>query len=102
MCRSAAALPRQASHVLPQWADALHEITGASPIPSIAVICGAKNNSKSTYSRLLLNSLLQRYDRVDYLDTDGRFVHEELEKAVCDGWMTAKSEQAREPARMEE
>lgn len=65
-----AAPPRQAPHVPPQWDDALHEIAGPSPKPPIVVICGPKNSGKSTFSRLLLNSLLQRYDRVGYLDTD--------------------------------
>ncbi|KAK8969921.1 Polynucleotide 5'-hydroxyl-kinase NOL9 [Platanthera guangdongensis] len=66
----ASAPPCQAPHVPPQWADALHEIAGGSPSPPIVVICGPKNSGKSTFSRLLLNILLQRYNRVGYLDTD--------------------------------
>ncbi|KAH0468594.1 hypothetical protein IEQ34_003627 [Dendrobium chrysotoxum] len=61
--------PRQAPLVPQQWADALDAIS-TSRSPPIAVICGPKNSGKSTFSRLLLNSLLERYDRVGYLDTD--------------------------------
>ncbi|XP_020574060.1 polynucleotide 5'-hydroxyl-kinase NOL9 [Phalaenopsis equestris] len=62
--------PRQTPHVSQQWADALHAITTLSQTPPIAVICGPKNSGKSTFSRLLINCLLERYDRLGYLDTD--------------------------------
>ncbi|PKA63665.1 Polynucleotide 5'-hydroxyl-kinase NOL9 [Apostasia shenzhenica] len=61
---------RQEPLLLPQWEDALHTVTHFSQAPPITVICGPKNSGKSTFSRLLLNSLLERYDKVGYLDTD--------------------------------
>ncbi|KAI3997614.1 hypothetical protein MKX01_011031 [Papaver californicum] len=40
--------------------------------PPVALICGPKNSGKTTFSRILLNTLLEnkRYDKVAYLDTD--------------------------------
>ncbi|KAG0484707.1 hypothetical protein HPP92_008598 [Vanilla planifolia] len=54
----------------PQWVDAVDVIVRSPQTPPIAMICGPKNSGKSTFSRLLLNSLLERYERVGYLDTD--------------------------------
>jgi polynucleotide 5'-hydroxyl-kinase GRC3/NOL9 len=34
------------------------------------LVCGPKNSGKSTFSRNLVEVLLQRYKRVAYLDTD--------------------------------
>lgn len=54
------------------WSDAAASIA-YSPVtsnPPVALICGAKNSGKSTFSRHLLNTLLQRYKKVAYLDTD--------------------------------
>lgn len=55
-----------------EWSDAADAIaydSTTSP-PPVALICGAKNCGKTTFSRHLLNVLLQRYKRVGYLDTD--------------------------------
>ncbi|CBI15311.3 unnamed protein product, partial [Vitis vinifera] len=38
--------------------------------PPVALVCGAKNCGKTAFSRHLLNILLQRYQKVAYLDTD--------------------------------
>ncbi|ONK80878.1 uncharacterized protein A4U43_C01F22770 [Asparagus officinalis] len=54
----------------PQWSEAVITIASSFPPPPITLICGPKNSGKSTFSRFLLNSLLQRYKRVGYLDTD--------------------------------
>lgn len=40
------------------------------PIPPIVVACGAQNVGKSTFARFLVNTLLRRYKKVGYLDTD--------------------------------
>ncbi|XP_057514959.1 polynucleotide 5'-hydroxyl-kinase NOL9 [Actinidia eriantha] len=50
-------------------ADAVAYDSSTSP-PPVALICGAKNSGKTTFSRHLLNVLLQRYRKVAYLDTD--------------------------------
>ncbi|KAL5722453.1 hypothetical protein ACHQM5_005971 [Ranunculus cassubicifolius] len=55
-----------------QWSEAAFNITNESitTVPPISFICGPKNSGKTTFSRHLLNTLLQRYDKVAYLDTD--------------------------------
>ncbi|KAJ6801449.1 polynucleotide 5'-hydroxyl-kinase NOL9 [Iris pallida] len=53
----------------PQWEEAANSIS-SSAHPPISLICGPKNSGKSTFSRHLLNTLLQRYETVAYLDTD--------------------------------
>uniref|UniRef100_A0A0E0BYB9 Clp1 P-loop domain-containing protein n=1 Tax=Oryza meridionalis TaxID=40149 RepID=A0A0E0BYB9_9ORYZ len=55
--------------VPPGWAAAT-ATASSEPAPPVVVVCGPKNAGKSTFSRLLLNSLLPRYGRVGYLDTD--------------------------------
>ncbi|KAK1297866.1 Polynucleotide 5'-hydroxyl-kinase NOL9 [Acorus calamus] len=50
-------------------ADAIAYDAETSP-PPVTLICGAKNTGKSTFSRHLLNTLLTRYKRVAYLETD--------------------------------
>ncbi|XP_057951921.1 polynucleotide 5'-hydroxyl-kinase NOL9-like isoform X2 [Malania oleifera] len=50
-------------------ADAIAYDSTTSP-PPIALICGAKNCGKTTFSRHLLNTFLLRYRKVAYLDTD--------------------------------
>jgi polynucleotide 5'-hydroxyl-kinase GRC3/NOL9 len=55
-----------------EWSRVAKEIAddpNTSP-PPIAFICGAKNSGKTTFSRHLLNILLQRYRKVACLDTD--------------------------------
>ncbi|XP_020108251.1 polynucleotide 5'-hydroxyl-kinase NOL9 [Ananas comosus] len=54
----------------PWWAEAAEAIARAASQPPVAFICGPKNSGKSTFSRYLLNILLERYKRVGYLDTD--------------------------------
>ncbi|XP_010936308.1 polynucleotide 5'-hydroxyl-kinase NOL9 [Elaeis guineensis] len=59
--------------VIPQWweetAEAIAYDSCTWP-PPITLVCGPGNSGKSTFSRLLLNTLLPRYKRVSYLDTD--------------------------------
>ncbi|KAL6997250.1 hypothetical protein U1Q18_007374, partial [Sarracenia purpurea var. burkii] len=50
-------------------ADAIAYDSVTSPPPTV-FICGPKNSGKTTFSRHLLNILLQRYRKVAYLDTD--------------------------------
>ncbi|XP_065003146.1 polynucleotide 5'-hydroxyl-kinase NOL9 isoform X2 [Musa acuminata AAA Group] len=54
------------------WEEAADSITNdsSSCLPPITLVCGPGNSGKSTFSRLLLNTLLHRYKRVGYLDTD--------------------------------
>ncbi|XP_050221403.1 polynucleotide 5'-hydroxyl-kinase NOL9 [Mercurialis annua] len=59
-------------HIPQQWSDAANSIaydSSTSP-PPIVVVCGARNCGKTTFSRYLLNTLLHRYRKVGYLDTD--------------------------------
>ncbi|XP_047336602.1 polynucleotide 5'-hydroxyl-kinase NOL9 [Impatiens glandulifera] len=61
------------SIIIPEdWANAADTIIddSATSSPPIALICGAKNSGKTTFSRHLVNILLQRYKKVAYLDTD--------------------------------
>ncbi|EOY19330.1 hypothetical protein QUC31_006154 [Theobroma cacao] len=55
-----------------EWSEAADSIAydSVTSPPPIAFICGAKNSGKTTFSRLLLNILLQRYQKVAYLDAD--------------------------------
>ncbi|KAK7259122.1 hypothetical protein RIF29_24720 [Crotalaria pallida] len=60
-------------HIPEHWSEAAESIAygGSTQTPPIAVICGAKNCGKTTFSRYLLNVLLStRYTKVAYLDTD--------------------------------
>ncbi|KAI6682942.1 hypothetical protein NL676_028855 [Syzygium grande] len=64
--------PSPAIHIPDEWSVAADAIAYGSvaPPPPTALVCGAKNCGKTTFSRHLLNVLLQRYKRVAYLDTD--------------------------------
>lgn len=55
-----------------EWSEAADSIAydSVTSPPPIALVCGAKNCGKTTFSRYLLNILLQRYRKVAYLDTD--------------------------------
>uniref|UniRef100_A0ACD5VVI2 Uncharacterized protein n=1 Tax=Avena sativa TaxID=4498 RepID=A0ACD5VVI2_AVESA len=55
--------------VPPDWSSATTSISSELS-PPVVLVCGPANSGKSTFSRLLLNSLLPRYGRVGYLDTD--------------------------------
>ncbi|KAJ0977933.1 hypothetical protein J5N97_013407 [Dioscorea zingiberensis] len=61
-----------AAIIPPSWEKAAESIArrGSTAPPPIAVICGPKNSGKSTFSRYLINTLLPRYKKVGYLDTD--------------------------------
>ncbi|KAI0515536.1 hypothetical protein KFK09_008201 [Dendrobium nobile] len=63
-------LPRNL--ISPSWEAAADNIAydSTSFPPPITFICGPANCGKSSFSRLLLNTLLKRYKRVAYLDTD--------------------------------
>ncbi|XXG42462.1 hypothetical protein AAC387_Pa01g2737 [Persea americana] len=52
------------------WIEAADSIAFDSTTTPIAFVCGPKNTGKSTFSRHLLNTLLNRYRKVAYLDTD--------------------------------
>ncbi|CAM8919212.1 unnamed protein product [Rhodiola kirilowii] len=53
-----------------EWKEQAEEIAYGSVTAPVVVVCGAKNCGKTTFSRHLLNVLLQRYRKVAYLDTD--------------------------------
>ncbi|KAL2935945.1 Polynucleotide 5'-hydroxyl-kinase NOL9 [Bienertia sinuspersici] len=59
-------------HIPEEWSTAAAAIANDSTtsLPPLVFICGAKNTGKTTFSRYLLNTLLLRYKRVAYLDTD--------------------------------
>ncbi|PNT70099.1 hypothetical protein BRADI_2g05357v3 [Brachypodium distachyon] len=61
--------PAPAVIVPPDWASANAFISSELSTP-VVLVCGPTNCGKSTFSRLLLNSLLPRHGRVGYLDTD--------------------------------
>lgn len=64
--------PSSNMYISEEWSEAVDSIaydSSTSP-PPIAFICGPKNCGKTTFSRYLLNVLLQRYRKVAYLDTD--------------------------------
>ncbi|KAH0464629.1 hypothetical protein IEQ34_007415 [Dendrobium chrysotoxum] len=65
-----APLPRDL--ISPSWEEAAGNIAydSTSFPPPITFICGPADSGKSTFSRLLLNTLLKRFKRVAYLDTD--------------------------------
>ncbi|KAJ0985540.1 hypothetical protein J5N97_003896 [Dioscorea zingiberensis] len=54
------------------WEEAADSIAydSSSRPPPISLVCGPGNCGKSTFSLHLLNTLLSRYERVAYLDTD--------------------------------
>ncbi|GFP79971.1 polynucleotide 5'-hydroxyl-kinase nol9 [Phtheirospermum japonicum] len=53
-----------------EWSNAAESIASGSVAFPIAFVCGPKNSGKTTFSRHLLNVLLQRHKKVAYLDTD--------------------------------
>ncbi|MED6202493.1 hypothetical protein PIB30_106182, partial [Stylosanthes scabra] len=57
-----------------EWSDAVEFIVSKRSPPPIVVVCGAKNCGKTTFSRNLMNVMLQNdtcsYAKVAYLDTD--------------------------------
>ncbi|KAK3211211.1 hypothetical protein Dsin_015917 [Dipteronia sinensis] len=69
---SGAENPSLDTYIPQQWTEAGDSITydsNTSP-PPIALICGAKNYGKTTFSRHLVNILLQRYRKIAHLDAD--------------------------------
>ncbi|XP_044484586.1 polynucleotide 5'-hydroxyl-kinase NOL9 [Mangifera indica] len=71
-CSSEAENQSPGIYIPEQWSEAADSIayeSNTSP-PPIALICGAKNCGKTTFSRHLVNNLLRRYRKVAYLDTD--------------------------------
>jgi len=61
--------PPRYIYIPDQWSQAAESIS-CSSTPPIVFICGAKNCGKTTFSRYLLNIVLQKYTKVAYLDTD--------------------------------
>uniref|UniRef100_A0A2P2J8C3 Uncharacterized protein n=1 Tax=Rhizophora mucronata TaxID=61149 RepID=A0A2P2J8C3_RHIMU len=59
-------------YISEEWSEVAETIAydSITSPPPIALICGAKNCGKSTFSRYLVNVLLKRYRKVAYLDTD--------------------------------
>lgn len=51
------------------WSAAAETIASNLVLP-VVFVCGPKNSGKTTFSRFLVNILLQRYKNVGYLDTD--------------------------------
>ncbi|KAF9609089.1 hypothetical protein IFM89_013343 [Coptis chinensis] len=61
-----------AIYIPEEWSMAAEKIAydSITSPPPIAVICGPKNSGKTTFSRHLVTTLIPRYDKVAYLDTD--------------------------------
>ncbi|TVU20828.1 hypothetical protein EJB05_30425 [Eragrostis curvula] len=55
-----------------EWEEAAEAVAydSCTRPPPIVVVCGPGNSGKSAFSRLLLNTLLERYKKVGYLDID--------------------------------
>ncbi|GER27114.1 polynucleotide 5'-hydroxyl-kinase NOL9 [Striga asiatica] len=53
-----------------EWSDAAEAIAYDAVAFPIILVCGPKNSGKTTFSRHIVNVLLQRHKRVPYLDTD--------------------------------
>ncbi|XP_047085473.1 polynucleotide 5'-hydroxyl-kinase NOL9-like [Lolium rigidum] len=55
-----------------EWEEAAEAVAYDSCTwpPPVVAVCGPGNSGKSAFSRLLLNTLIGRYKRVAYLDTD--------------------------------
>lgn len=70
MSSTAYSFEKKSDVIIPnEWAEVAASITTAS-FPPITLICGPKNSGKSTFSRILLNKLFERYEKVGYLDAD--------------------------------
>ncbi|TEB28533.1 hypothetical protein FA13DRAFT_1755845 [Coprinellus micaceus] len=60
----------------PSWSEALGRCTSSHQLPDTQDVCnvylvkGPKNTGKSTFSRTLLNKLLETYERVAFLECD--------------------------------
>ncbi|RVW91261.1 polynucleotide 5'-hydroxyl-kinase NOL9 isoform X1 [Vitis vinifera] len=69
---SEAEAPSPDIYIPEEWSEAAETIAydSVTSPPPVALVCGAKNCGKTTFSRHLLNILLQRYQKVAYLDTD--------------------------------
>ncbi|KAF9172698.1 Polynucleotide 5'-hydroxyl-kinase grc3 [Mortierella sp. AD010] len=60
------------------WRDAMHALIdsttdengGRVKRPPVSVVCGGKKMGKSTFSRLILNRILNRYRRVAFIECD--------------------------------
>ncbi|KAG0022285.1 Polynucleotide 5'-hydroxyl-kinase grc3 [Entomortierella chlamydospora] len=60
------------------WRDAMHALIdstadengGRVKRPPVSVVCGGKKMGKSTFSRLILNRMLNRYRRVAFIECD--------------------------------
>ncbi|XP_010540303.1 PREDICTED: polynucleotide 5'-hydroxyl-kinase NOL9-like [Tarenaya hassleriana] len=64
---------RELPYVPDEWSEAVNSIANSSimsAVPPVALVCGPKNSGKSTFSRVLVEVLLQRYKKIAYLDTD--------------------------------
>ncbi|KAK4740484.1 hypothetical protein SAY87_032393 [Trapa incisa] len=69
---SSSKIARGKIRISEEWSKAAVSITFGSqdsPQPTV-LVCGPKNSGKSTFSRHLLNVLLQKYKKVAFLDTD--------------------------------
>ena len=54
-----------------QAAEAVaHSIIGSSMQRQVILVCGSKNVGKSSFAKLLVNSLLNHASAVGYMDTD--------------------------------
>ncbi|KAL8118271.1 polynucleotide 5'-hydroxyl-kinase NOL9 [Apium graveolens] len=57
--------------IIPQeWSEAANTVASSASSPPVTFVCGPKNSGKTIFSRHLVNVLLQRYERIAYLDTD--------------------------------
>ncbi|KAG8379053.1 hypothetical protein BUALT_Bualt07G0048300 [Buddleja alternifolia] len=62
--------PSPKIYIPEEWSNAAEAIACSLVASPIAFVCGPKNSGKTTFSRHLVNVLLQRHKKVAYLDTD--------------------------------
>ncbi|KAL8028822.1 hypothetical protein ABFS82_14G183300 [Erythranthe guttata] len=62
--------PSPKIYIPEEWSNAVDAIASGSVAFPVVFVCGPKNCGKTTFSRHLLNLLLQRHKKVAYLDTD--------------------------------
>ncbi|TEB24439.1 hypothetical protein FA13DRAFT_1669430 [Coprinellus micaceus] len=77
LCLARGQLSDVAPFILPpSWSEALERCTSSHQLPDAQDVCnvylikGPKNTGKSTFSRTLLNKLLETYERVAFLECD--------------------------------
>ncbi|XP_066346685.1 polynucleotide 5'-hydroxyl-kinase NOL9-like [Miscanthus floridulus] len=71
-CSAGQKLEEEAAQREREWEEAAEAVAYDSCTwpPPVVAVCGPGNSGKSAFSRLLLNTLIERYKKVGYLDID--------------------------------